>query len=296
MNARALAVTMLLLAGPVVAATPFGGADTGFIPPSKGVFVCASKTQQLAGKLVVGYTKCHIRLAAAGLAGNASGSAEEGCAQASRAKFDHAVGNVLGTGCPFCVVDHVNFHPIAATIEADLDAANGSVFCAGTTPLGDDDTGFVPPDDGVQVRGRGREGPRGAPLLPREVPHEVREVGDGRSAHRRGGVRIDRPRALVPGPVQSGARPGGRHLPGLPRCDSTGCARDRGRSGRRPDERHVLLRLAERRVRRAIATDDGHASTAPGSGRRGRDARPVAPRLEPFVLGGLPPDRRRCQK
>jgi hypothetical protein len=51
-----------------------------------------------------------------GLAGNASGSAEEGCAQASRAKFDHAVGNVLGTGCPFCVVDHVNFHPIAGTI------------------------------------------------------------------------------------------------------------------------------------------------------------------------------------
>jgi hypothetical protein len=66
MNARALAVTMLLLAGPVVAATPFGGDDTGFIPPSKGVFVCASKTQQLAGKLVVGYTKSHIRLAAAG--------------------------------------------------------------------------------------------------------------------------------------------------------------------------------------------------------------------------------------
>jgi hypothetical protein len=137
---------MLLLAGRVVAATPFGSDDTGFIPPSKGVFVCASKTQQLAGKLVVGYTKCHIRLAAAGLAGNASGSAEEGCAQASRAKFDHAVGNVLGTGCPLCVVDHVNFSPIAATIEADLDAANGSVFCAGTTALGDDDTGFVPPD------------------------------------------------------------------------------------------------------------------------------------------------------
>ncbi len=144
---RALAVVATVwIASPAVAGTPFGGDDTGFIPPDRGVYVCASKTQLLAGKLLVGYAKCHIRLAGAGLAGNASGSAEEGCAQAARAKFDHAVGNVLATGCPLCVVQHVNFTPIAGVLEQQADASNGDVFCAGTTPLDDDDTGNVPPD------------------------------------------------------------------------------------------------------------------------------------------------------
>src|SRR5262249_22955930 len=128
MIVRALAVTTLLIAGPALAVTPFGGDDTGFIPPDRGVFVCASKTQILAAKLMVGYAKCHIRLAADGLAGNSGGNSEEGCAQASRAKFDHATGNVLATGCPLCVVQHVNFTPIAATLEAEADAANGDVF------------------------------------------------------------------------------------------------------------------------------------------------------------------------
>jgi len=141
MHACGLAVAILLLGGPVLASTPFGGDDTGFIPPDQGVFVCASKTQLLAAKLVVADTKCHIRLAAAGLDGNS----EEGCTKAARAKFDHATGSVLGTGCPLCVVQNVNFTPIAKTIEEQLDAANGDVFCAGTTLLGDDDTGFVPP-------------------------------------------------------------------------------------------------------------------------------------------------------
>lgn len=146
MVARALAVTTFLIAAPVLAGTPFGGDDTGFIPPDRGVLVCASKTQILAEKLIVGLTKCHIKLAAAGLAGNSSGSSEEGCEQASEAKFNHAVGSVLGTGCPLCVVQNTNFTPLATNLEQQLDAANGSVFCAGTTPFGDDDTGVVPPD------------------------------------------------------------------------------------------------------------------------------------------------------
>jgi hypothetical protein len=146
MNVRGVVVASLLIASNVLAATPFGGDDTGFIPPSRGVFVCASKSQILVAKLIVGLTKCHIRLAAAGLAGNASGNSEEGCENATKSKFLHATGGVLSTGCPLCVVQHINFEPIATTLEAQLDAANGSVFCAGATPLGDDDTGFVPPD------------------------------------------------------------------------------------------------------------------------------------------------------
>src|SRR5262245_12802171 len=107
----ALAVVTFVIARPALAGTPFGGDDTGFIPPDRGVLVCASKTQLLAGKLFVAYAKCHIAQAGAGLAGNQSGNSEEGCTHAARANFDHAVGSVLSTGCPLCVVQNVNFTP-----------------------------------------------------------------------------------------------------------------------------------------------------------------------------------------
>ena len=146
MQARVLVAVVLLTAGPAVAATPFGSDDTGFIPPSRDVYVCEAKPQVLNGKLIVGYTKCHIGLAAAGLAGNSSGSSEEACEHVARNRFDHAVGNVFEKGCPLCIVSNLNYVPYAATVAAQVDAANGDVFCAGTTPLGDDDTGNVPPD------------------------------------------------------------------------------------------------------------------------------------------------------
>ena len=146
MQASVLVAAVLLTAGPAVAATPFGLDDTGFIPPSRDVYVCESKPQMLNGKLVVAYTKCHISLAAAGLAGNSSGSSEEACEQVARHRFDRAVGNVFEKGCPLCIVANLNYVPYAANVAAQLDAANGDVFCAGTTPLGDDDTGYIPPD------------------------------------------------------------------------------------------------------------------------------------------------------
>jgi hypothetical protein len=36
--------------------------------------------------------------------------------------------------------------PYPVDVAAAVDAANGGVYCAGTTPLGDDDAGLVPPD------------------------------------------------------------------------------------------------------------------------------------------------------
>ena len=138
-------VLTLALAGSARAGTPFGGDDTGFVPPTKSAFLCAAKAQMSAAKMVVGISACHAKLALAALAG--SSTSDEQCEQDAVGKFLGQTSNAIAKyNCPSCLIANINLTPYANQVETALDAANGDVYCAGTTPLGDDDAGFAPPD------------------------------------------------------------------------------------------------------------------------------------------------------
>lgn len=52
------------------------------------------------------------------------------------------------TGCPACL-DTTAQGDLADRVMTFVEQTNGSLYCAGTVPLGGNDTGFVPPDAGV---------------------------------------------------------------------------------------------------------------------------------------------------
>jgi sugar lactone lactonase YvrE len=105
--------------------TPFGGDDTGNIPPdapSGPLTKCANRVAKSTANLVGRIVKCH--------SGRVSGkfptdAAEDGCEQAAISKFTAT--NV--TGCDPCVM----LGTLASLVETAVDGWNGLVFCVPTT-------------------------------------------------------------------------------------------------------------------------------------------------------------------
>lgn len=126
--------------GIVLAGTPFGGDDSGFIPPAAN-FKCVSGFAKNASKYAAGIAGCHIKAASAAFA--AKPFDEEACETALRAKIDAT--NAKLTGCPSCL----NQAAVLDFAVDQLDSANAVFFCGGTTPLGGDDGGVVPTDKNV---------------------------------------------------------------------------------------------------------------------------------------------------
>jgi hypothetical protein len=139
----ALALATALAAPVAYAGTPFGGDDTGFVPPDKVAYGCESKVAGANAKLRRAITKCHVDLASQRLKG--SNFNDDGCETAAKAKFDAYLNKVFGpNSCPACLV--ANTTGMSDAVESELDASNGDFYCDGSEPFGDDDTGFVPPD------------------------------------------------------------------------------------------------------------------------------------------------------
>ncbi len=133
------AFVMTLGTGVILAGTPFGGDDGGFIPPDapKGpITKCEGNVGKGVGKLVGAIIKCH----AGRVTGKyASDAAEDACEATALTKF-----NATKTvGCPPCIT----LAGIGATVEALVDSNNNKVYCSspGSAFLGDD-TGFIPAD------------------------------------------------------------------------------------------------------------------------------------------------------
>jgi hypothetical protein len=139
-----LVLGLTVLVG-LAAAGPFGGDDTGFVPPSFDALKTESKAMLLGSKVSYKIVKCHIDLASDSLAGQGIGNSEDACENATTSKLDGQLNKLCAQGtCPACL--QATTATLGADIEAARDADNGSIYCAGTTPFGDDDTGFVPPD------------------------------------------------------------------------------------------------------------------------------------------------------
>ena len=142
MSGKHLVVMVALAAGiavgPARAATPFGGDDTGFVPPDKATLKCESSVTKNAAKLTLAVSICHIKAADAGVKGKTFD--EEACETAARGKYDHANGKLI---CPSCI----DSATIGDNVETQLDTAtNAAIYCDTTSGMafGGDDSGFVP--------------------------------------------------------------------------------------------------------------------------------------------------------
>jgi len=129
----------LLVGGVVLAGTPFGGDDTGTIPPDspKGpVTKCENTVGKAVATLVKSIGKCHASHASGKLADD---TAEDACEQKGLTKF----GKTKTAGCDACT----NLTTLGSAVEMLLDSNNSKVYCTATgTPFGGDDTGNIPSD------------------------------------------------------------------------------------------------------------------------------------------------------
>jgi hypothetical protein len=125
---------LLLMAGAAYAGTPFGGDDTGFLPPggTKGaVGKCEAAVSKAASKAVACIFKCHDSRASGKLA---SDTDEDACENANNgksclAKYFSSVTKALSKGgCAACTASGAN--GIGTLAESLLDANNGTVYCA----------------------------------------------------------------------------------------------------------------------------------------------------------------------
>jgi len=126
--------------------------DTGVLPPDKNAVKCEDGFNKAAGQLAACIAKCHGKQASATLLGKPFD--EEACetsdpAKSCRARYAKASAKLLGKGnCPPCLDAAASLQIDSAT-EAFVENANAAIYCAGSTPFGDDDPGVVPANKSV---------------------------------------------------------------------------------------------------------------------------------------------------
>ncbi len=126
-----------LVPGAARAQTPFGGDDTGFIPPDAATFTLEAKVGRNLSKLQKCVLKCHALFAKGKFPTDAI---EDGCEGNCVMKFNVANAK-LGT-LPGCL----NTTSLENLWVSILDSFNSQIYCGGSTAFGGDDTGNVPPD------------------------------------------------------------------------------------------------------------------------------------------------------
>src|SRR6516165_11238214 len=110
--------------------TPWGGDDTGLIPPAKSPTAkCEAGAAKAAEKLNACIFKCHARRASGKLADD---TAEDSCettlaGKSCTAKFTLAISKL--SGCPMCI-NGTTMGNLAGTLEGLLDGANSTFFCS----------------------------------------------------------------------------------------------------------------------------------------------------------------------
>ena len=105
---------------------------SGFVPPDAATLKCESGVANSISKLEQCITKCHIKAAAAALAGKTfdDEACEKDPAKSCRAQYDASVAKLVG--CPACL-DATQQATLAVIAEFDLDSGRGALYCAGST-------------------------------------------------------------------------------------------------------------------------------------------------------------------
>lgn len=110
------------------------------LPPDEATYKCEAAIAKKMTKLRKSLIKCHLKAAKAGLAGRAFDAVA--CEQAARTKFDTGAADV--EDCPSCLT--LQYSTFADQVTQAAETETAGFFCAGTTPLGGPNAGFVPPD------------------------------------------------------------------------------------------------------------------------------------------------------
>ena len=123
----ALSVGVLWM-GTARAQTPFGGDDTGFLPPAADA-KCEAGAGKAAGKLIACILKCHASRASGKLADD---TAEDSCektlvGKSCTAKFAASIAKL--SGCPACI-NGTTMANLAGLTESLIDGNNSTVYCS----------------------------------------------------------------------------------------------------------------------------------------------------------------------
>jgi hypothetical protein len=133
--AIAVALAVVVAAGYALAGTPFGGDDTGFVPPGspKSDFAkCEKKYSNSVKKAIDCIVKCHQDRANLKTTDD---TGEDNCEtgdpkKSCKVKYQKSVSKLIGTGCPNCLNSAAAANALFDTAENLLDGTNGMVFCA----------------------------------------------------------------------------------------------------------------------------------------------------------------------
>src|SRR6516162_1428803 len=111
------------------AQTPFGGDDTGFLPPAADA-KCEAGAAKAEGKLIACILKCHASRASGKLADD---TAEDSCektlvGKSCAAKFTLEISKLKG--CPSCI-NGTTMANLAGMTETLLDGTNSTIYCGG---------------------------------------------------------------------------------------------------------------------------------------------------------------------
>ena len=131
-------VLMAVLAGvlfgaPVLAQTPWGGDDEGYIPPDKPTATCENAVEKALAKALACIAKCHQMRATGKLVDDV---AEENCETntdnpaSCKSKFDTAKRKLISLQiCPACL-DEPTMEQVFGLGQAFLDGSvNGQIYC-----------------------------------------------------------------------------------------------------------------------------------------------------------------------
>ena len=129
---RTVSVVAALVVGLCVASapaqTPFGGDDTGFIPPAADA-KCEAGAAKAADKLIACILMCHASRVSGKLADDtAENACETGLAGKScTAKFAASIAKL--SGCPSCI-NGTTMANLAGLTESLIDVNNSTVYCS----------------------------------------------------------------------------------------------------------------------------------------------------------------------
>jgi hypothetical protein len=114
-----------------------------FIPPDADNFRYEAKIGKNLAKFNRCVLKCHASRAKGKLPDDIT---EENCEGGCQTKYDLANSKLIAPPLAAACLNTVSLRNLWAS---QLDSFNTQIYCAGTTPFGGDDTGFIPPDSGT---------------------------------------------------------------------------------------------------------------------------------------------------
>jgi hypothetical protein len=110
---------------------PFGGDDTGFVPPPKSATAkCEAGAAKATNKLISCIFKCHANRANGKLTDDtAEDQCEKTLATGKSCAQVFAASIAKLKGCPSCI-NATTMANLAATVETLLDGNNSSIYCS----------------------------------------------------------------------------------------------------------------------------------------------------------------------